>query len=143
RRARRRRRPQERGRRAVHVPLHARHVQGRFRRDGGGGRRLGERRTEEEPPPPELLTRDVVAKAITREIAEGRGSPHGGVFLDIASKQAPDYIKQKLPSMYHQFKELAQVDITKEPMEIGPTTHYMMGGVKVDAETQEATISGL
>src|SRR5438034_10449837 len=101
----------------------------------------GERKKNRRPP--ELLTRDVVAKAITKEIAEGRGSPHGGVFLDIASKQAPDYIKQKLPSMYHQFKELAQVDITKEPMEIGPTTHYMMGGVKVDAETQEATISGL
>ena len=93
--------------------------------------------------PPELLTRDVVSKAITREIAEGRGTPHGGVFLDIASKQRPDYIKQKLPSMYHQFKELAQVDITKDPMEIGPTTHYMMGGVKVDAETQESTVPGL
>jgi len=93
--------------------------------------------------PPELLVRDVVARAITREIAEGRGSPHGGVFLDIASKQNPDYIKQKLPSMYHQFKELAGVDITKEPMEIGPTTHYVMGGVKVDAETQESTVSGL
>src|SRR6266498_2061157 len=93
--------------------------------------------------PPELLTRDVVSKAITREIAEGRGSPHGGVFLDIASKQGPDYIKQKLPSMYHQFKELAQVDITTDPMEIGPTTHYMMGGVKVDAETQESTVPGL
>ena len=93
--------------------------------------------------PPELLTRDVVAKAITREIAEGRGSPHGGVFLDIASKQSADYIKKKLPSMYHQFKELAQVDITKDPMEIGPTTHYMMGGVKVDAETQESTVPGL
>src|SRR5213595_2864291 len=93
--------------------------------------------------PPELLTRDVVAKAIVKEIQEGRGSPHGGVFLDIASKQSPDYIKQKLPSMYHQFKELAQVDITKEPMEIGPTTHYMMGGVKVDAETQESTVPGL
>src|SRR5437016_1657490 len=76
--------------------------------------------------PPELLTRDVVAKAITKEIAEGRGSPHGGVFLDIASKQGPDFIKKKLPPMYHQFKELAQVDITKEPMEIGPTTSYMM-----------------
>src|SRR2546422_9320494 len=101
----------------------------------------GERKKNRRPP--ELLTRDVVSKAITREIAEGRGTPHGGVFLDIASKQSPDYIKQKLPSMYHQFKELAQVDITKEPMEIGPTTHYMMGGVKVDAETQEATISGL
>src|SRR5881409_1654437 len=85
--------------------------------------------------PPELLTRDVVAKAIVKEIQEGRGSQHGGVLLDIASKQAPDYIKKKLPSMYHQFKELAQVDITKEPMEIGPTTHYVMGGVKVDPET--------
>jgi succinate dehydrogenase / fumarate reductase flavoprotein subunit len=93
--------------------------------------------------PPELLTRDVVAKAITKEIAEGRGSPHGGVFLDIASKQGPDYIKKKLPSMYHQFKELAHVDITKEPMEIGPTTHYVMGGVRVDAETQESTVPGL
>src|SRR5439155_1125022 len=83
--------------------------------------------------PPELLTRDVVAKAIVKEIQEGRGSPHGGVFLDIASKQSPDYIKQKLPSMYHQFKELAHVDITTDAMEIGPTTHYVMGGVKVDA----------
>ena len=93
--------------------------------------------------PPELLTRDVVSKAITREIAEGRGSPHGGVFLDIASKQNPDYIKKKLPSMYHQFKELAHVDITKDAMEIGPTTHYVMGGIKVDPETQEATVPGL
>jgi len=93
--------------------------------------------------PPELLTRDVVAKAITKEIAEGRGSPHGGVFLDIASKQSPDFIKKKLPSMYHQFKELAHVDITKDAMEIGPTTHYVMGGVKVDAETQESTVPGL
>jgi succinate dehydrogenase / fumarate reductase flavoprotein subunit len=93
--------------------------------------------------PPELLTRDVVAKAIVKEIAEGRGSPHGGVFLDIASKRDADYIKRKLPSMYHQFKELAGVDITKEPMEIGPTTHYVMGGVKVDAETQESTLPGL
>ena len=101
----------------------------------------GERKKNRRPP--ELLTRDVVAKAITKEIAEGRGSPHGGVFLDIASKQRPDYIKKKLPSMYHQFKELAQVDITKEAMEIGPTTHYVMGGVKVDAETQESTVPGL
>src|SRR6266576_1742544 len=93
--------------------------------------------------PPELLTRDVVAKAIVREIAEGRGTEHGGVLLDIASKQSPDYIKKKLPSMYHQFKELAHVDITKDAMEIGPTTHYVMGGVKVDAETQESTVSGL
>src|SRR5437879_13057646 len=101
----------------------------------------GERKKNRRPP--ELLTRDVVSKAITREIAEGRGTPHGGVFLDIASKQSPEYIKQKLPSMYHQFKELAHVDITKDAMEIGPTTHYVMGGVKVDAETQESTVSGL
>src|ERR671923_2346071 len=93
--------------------------------------------------PPELLTRDVVAKAITREIAEGRGTEHGGVYLDIASKQNPDYIRKKLPSMYHQFKELAHVDITTDPMEIGPTIHYVMGGIKVDAETQESTVPGL
>lgn len=93
--------------------------------------------------PPELLTRDDVARAITREIAEGRGSPHGGVFLDIASKRDPDYIKRKLPSMYHQFRELAGVDITTDAMEVGPTTHYVMGGVKVDAETQESTVPGL
>jgi len=101
----------------------------------------GERKKNRRPP--ELLTRDVVAKAITKEIAEGRGTPHGGVFLDIASKQSPDFIKQKLPSMYHQFKELAHIDITKDAMEIGPTTHYVMGGVKVDAETQESTVPGL
>jgi len=101
----------------------------------------GERKKNRRPP--ELLTRDVVAKAITKEIAEGRGSPHGGVFLDIASKQTPEFIKKKLPSMYHQFKELAHVDITKDAMEIGPTTHYVMGGVKVDAETQESTVPGL
>src|SRR5437016_4040182 len=101
----------------------------------------GERKQNRRPP--ELLTRDVVAKAITREIAEGRGTPHGGVLLDIASKQSPDYIKKQLPSMYHQFKELAHVDITKDPMEIGPTIHYVMGGVKVDPETQETTVPGL
>jgi succinate dehydrogenase / fumarate reductase flavoprotein subunit len=93
--------------------------------------------------PPELLTRDVVARAITREIAEGRGSPHGGVLLDIASKRPSDYIRKKLPSMYHQFKELAGVDITRESMEIGPTIHYVMGGVRVDAETQMSTVPGL
>jgi succinate dehydrogenase / fumarate reductase, flavoprotein subunit len=98
--------------------------------------------------PPELLTRDHVARCIVREIREGRGSPHGGVFLDIswiASRiaDAPAHIKKKLPSMYHQFKELAGIDITKEPMEIGPTTHYMMGGVRVDAETQMSTVPGL
>ncbi|MHC5011712.1 MAG: fumarate reductase/succinate dehydrogenase flavoprotein subunit [Planctomycetota bacterium] len=93
--------------------------------------------------PPELLTRDVVARAIKKEVEEGRGSPHGGVFLDIASQQSADYIQRKLPSMYHQFKELANVDITKEPMEVGPTCHYAMGGVLVDAETAAATVPGL
>ena len=98
--------------------------------------------------PPELLTRDHVARCITREIKEGRGSPHGGVFLDIAwikekISNAPEHIKRKLPSMYHQFKELAGVDITKEPMEVGPTTHYIMGGVKVDADSQMTAIPGL
>jgi len=98
--------------------------------------------------PPELLTRDHVARCIVREIREGRGSPHGGVFLDIAwiKKRRPDaaeYIRKKLPGMYHQFKQLADIDITKEPMEIGPTTHYMMGGVRVNAETQMSTVPGL
>src|SRR5262249_35135758 len=84
--------------------------------------------------PPELLTRDHVARCIMREVREGRGSPHGGVFLDIAwiKDRVPggaEYIKKKLPSMYHQFKELADIDITREPMEVGPTTHYIMGGV--------------
>jgi succinate dehydrogenase / fumarate reductase, flavoprotein subunit len=90
----------------------------------------------------ELSTRDIVAKAIYKEVKEGRGSPHGGVFLDISHKQG-DYIKKKLPSMYHQFKELADVDITKEPMEVGPTTHYTMGGLQVDPETQETSVRGL
>jgi succinate dehydrogenase / fumarate reductase flavoprotein subunit len=93
--------------------------------------------------PPELLTRDVVARAITREVVEGRGSPHGGVFLDIASRRDPEFIKRKLPSMYHQFKELAGVDITKEPMEVGPTLHYFMGGIRVDADSQQSTVPGL
>jgi len=93
--------------------------------------------------PPELLTRDVVARAITREVNEGRGSPHGGVFLDIASRRPADFIKRKLPSMYHQFKELAGVDITAEPMEVGPTLHYFMGGVRVDADTQQSNVPGL
>jgi succinate dehydrogenase / fumarate reductase flavoprotein subunit len=98
--------------------------------------------------PPELLTRDHVARCIRREIKEGRGSPHGGVFLDIAwikekIPNASEHIKKKLPSMYHQFKELAGVDITKEPMEVGPTTHYIMGGIRVDADTQMTTIPGL
>jgi succinate dehydrogenase / fumarate reductase, flavoprotein subunit len=98
--------------------------------------------------PPELLTRDHVARCINREVKAGRGSPHGGVFLDIAwikekISDAEGHIKRKLPSMYHQFKELADLDITKEPMEVGPTTHYIMGGIKVNADTQESTIPGL
>jgi succinate dehydrogenase / fumarate reductase flavoprotein subunit len=93
--------------------------------------------------PPELLTRDVVARAIRREVREGRGTPHGGVYLDIASRRKPEEIIKKLPSMYVQFKELADVDITKAPMEVGPTCHYMMGGVHVHAETQQSTIPGL
>jgi succinate dehydrogenase / fumarate reductase flavoprotein subunit len=93
--------------------------------------------------PPELLTRDVVARAITAEVNEGRGSPHGGVFLDIASKLPAETIKKKLPSMYHQFRELAEVDITKDPMEVGPTLHYFMGGIRVDSDTQQATVPGL
>ena len=93
--------------------------------------------------PPELLPRDEVARAINAEIKAGRGSPHGGVYLDIASRRSPDYIKKRLPSMYHQFKELAEVDITREPMEIGPTCHYVMGGVEVDADTQASIVPGL
>ncbi len=93
--------------------------------------------------PPELLTRDVVAKAINKEVAEGRGSIHGGAYLDIASQRSAEEIKAKLPSMHHQFMELAGVDITKEPMEVGPTAHYVMGGVKVDAESQETTVPRL
>jgi succinate dehydrogenase / fumarate reductase, flavoprotein subunit len=93
--------------------------------------------------PPELLTRDVVARAIAQEVREGRGSPHGGAFLDIASRRKPEDIRKKLPSMYQQFHELADVDITRDPMEVGPTTHYMMGGVRVDPESQAATVPGL
>ncbi len=93
--------------------------------------------------PPELLTRDVVARAIRKEVRAGRGSPHGGVFLDIATQRSEEEIKKKLPSMYHQFKELANVDITKVPMEVGPTCHYTMGGVYVDPDSQESTVPGL
>jgi succinate dehydrogenase / fumarate reductase, flavoprotein subunit len=92
---------------------------------------------------PDLLPRDEVARAINSEVKSGRGSPHGGVFLDIASRRSPEYIRRRLPSMYHQFLELAGVDITAEAMEVGPTCHYMMGGVRVDPETQEATVPGL
>jgi succinate dehydrogenase / fumarate reductase, flavoprotein subunit len=98
--------------------------------------------------PPELLTRDHVARCIRREVREGRGSPHGGVFLDIAwikerIPHAAEHIKKKLPSMYHQFKQLADIDITQEPMEVGPTTHYMMGGVRVDPDSQMSEVPGL
>ena len=98
--------------------------------------------------PPELLTRDHVSRCIVDEVKAGRGSPHGGVFLDISwikekIPNAADHIKKKLPSMYHQFMQLANLDITKEPMEVGPTTHYIMGGVKVDAETQMTNVPGL
>src|SRR5690349_4028926 len=93
--------------------------------------------------PPELLPRDEVARAINSEIKAGRGSPHGGIFLDIASRRSPEFIRKRLPSMYHQFKELADVDITAEPMEIGPTCHYVMGGVEVDADTEAAAVPGL
>ena len=92
---------------------------------------------------PDLLPRDEVARAINSEVKAGRGTPHGGVFLDIASRRSPEFIRRRLPSMYHQFLELAGVDITAEPMEVGPTCHYMMGGVRVHPETQAATVAGL
>jgi len=98
--------------------------------------------------PPELLTRDHVARCIMREVREGRGTPHGGVFLDISwikarLPKAAEHIKRKLPSMYHQFKQLADIDITQEAMEVGPTTHYMMGGVRVDPDSQMSDVPGL
>jgi succinate dehydrogenase flavoprotein subunit len=103
----------------------------------------GERFMEKyDPKRMELSTRDVVARSIYTEVREGRGSPHGGAFLDISHKPA-EYVKRKLPSMYHQFKELADVDITKGPMEVGPTCHYVMGGIRVDAETGQSTVAGL
>jgi succinate dehydrogenase / fumarate reductase flavoprotein subunit len=98
--------------------------------------------------PPELLTRDHVARCINREVKAGRGTPHGGVYLDIAwirkyIPNAQEHIRRKLPSMYHQFLQLANLDITREPMEVGPTTHYIMGGVRVDGDTQMSTVPGL
>ncbi|HXL23530.1 MAG TPA: FAD-binding protein [Candidatus Dormibacteraeota bacterium] len=103
----------------------------------------GERFMEKyDPKRLELSTRDVVARSIYTEVKEGRGTEHGGAFLDISHKPA-DYVKKKLPSMYHQFKELADVDITKGPMEVGPTCHYMMGGIRVEAETAQSTVPGL
>jgi len=113
---------------------------------GEGGvlrNKLGERFMEKyDPKKMELSTRDVVARAIYTEVREGRGTEHGGAYLDISQKPA-DYVKKKLPSMYHQFKELADVDITKGPMEVGPTCHYMMGGIRVDAETAQSSVAGL
>jgi succinate dehydrogenase / fumarate reductase flavoprotein subunit len=113
---------------------------------GEGGvlrNKLGERFMEKyDPKKMELSTRDVVARAIYTEVREGRGTEHGGAFLDISQKPA-DYVKKKLPSMYHQFKELADVDITKGPMEVGPTCHYMMGGIRVDAESARSSVAGL
>ncbi|MGA7930066.1 MAG: FAD-binding protein [Candidatus Sulfotelmatobacter sp.] len=104
---------------------------------------LGQRFMEKyDPKKLDLSTRDVVARAIYTEVREGRGTEHGGVYLDISEKPA-DYVKKKLPSMYHQFKELADVDITKGPMEVGPTCHYMMGGIRVDAETAKSSVAGL
>ena len=93
--------------------------------------------------PPELLPRDEVARAINAEVKAGRGTPHGGVFLDIASRRTPEFIEKRLPSMYHQFLQLADVDITKEPMEVGPTCHYVMGGVEVDPDTEQSKVPGL
>ena len=141
--ARRRRHPEELRGQAVHVRLHPGVLQGarpptpRRRPTGWYDDKKNNRR------PPELLPRDEVARAINSEIKAGRGSPHGGIFLDIASRRTPEFIRKRLPSMYHQFKELADVDITAEPMEIGPTCHYVMGGVEVDADTQESAVTGL
>ena len=141
--ARRRRHPEELRGQAVHVRLHPGVLQ---ERDGRHRVEEADRWYDDKKNnrrPPELLPRDEVARAINSEIKAGRGSPHGGVFLDIASRRDAEYIRRRLPSMYHQFKELADVDITAEPMEVGPTCHYVMGGVEVDADTEESGVTGL
>ena len=125
---------QEQHGRALHVQLHPRALRAETADTDEEADALV-RATRTTRRTPELLPRDEVARAINAEVKAGRGSPHGGVFLDIASRRPADYIKRKLPSMYHQFKELADVDITKEPMEVGPTLHYIMGGIRVDADT--------
>ena len=147
RRARRRRRAAQQGRQALHV---RRHSAENYANQTADNEEEGWRYTQGDKNarrPPELLTRDHVARCIGREVKEGRGSPHGGVFLDIAwikekLPNAAEHIKRKLPSMYHQFKQLADIDITKEPMEVGPTTHYMMGGIRVDGDTQMSSVPG-
>jgi succinate dehydrogenase / fumarate reductase flavoprotein subunit len=132
------------------IPFHYRHQTAQTPEEGMRYC-LGDKESQR---PPELLTRDHVARCIRREVREGRGSPHGGVFLELETftrwlkQRSPgvneaEHIKKKLPSMYHQFKELGNVDITKQPMEVGPTTHYIMGGVRVDADTQMSRIPGL
>ena len=139
---RRRRAAQLRGQ-AVHVRLHPECSQAETAETEEEADRWYDDNDSTTAAPPDLLPRDEVARAINSEVKAGRGTPHGGVFLDIASRRTPEYIKRRLPSMYHQFKELADVDITKEPMEVGPTCHYVMGGVEVDADTGAATVPGL
>ena len=134
-------------RQTLHVRRHSGQLQGPNFRHRGRRLAICDRRKNARRPP-ELLTRDHVARCIVREVKAGRGSPHGGVFLDIAwikekIQNAPEHIKKKLPSMYHQFKQLANLDITTTPMEVGPTTHYVMGGIRVDADTQASTVPGL
>src|SRR4029077_5522275 len=117
-----------------------------FKAETSDSEEEGDRWYEDEkntPRPAELPPRDEVARAINNEIKEGRGSPHGGVFLDIASRRSPEYIKKRLPSMYHQFMELAELDITKVSREIGPTCHYVMGGVEVAPDSAASVVTGL
>ena len=141
-RARRRGRPAQLRRQALHVQLRRGHVSRRDGRIRGGSGQVV-RRPLRGPSTAELLPRDEVARAINAEVKAGRGSPHGGVYLDIASRRSAEFIRRRLPSMYHQFMELAGVDITTDSMEIGPTCHYIMGGVKVDAETAATLAPGL